>query len=254
MSKNPILTRAFPAALEKVGPRKLIGRLVPYGMAVDVADEMPDGEFDIYREGFKCGAFSPQINTRAAQASKSIQRVGLVHRHEGGLGYLGPFVALREEPDGLYGEAMILPTKADDVEALLSAGIDQLSVEFRLPPRGEHTETINGVRWRVRAHLDSVALEPKGAYHSAQVLAFRQEADLQTKAEADKAAQEQEIKRQAEATAAAELELKAKLEADATAALERKAKFEELAARYDRDAAKQKELVRDYLPGDYRNR
>jgi HK97 family phage prohead protease len=171
MTTNPFTyVRAYAANVERTGPRQLTGRLVPYNEVADVLDVLSDGQTDIYREGFRAGAFSPQANITEKGV---LSRIGLVHRHEGGLGYLGPFVALRETDDGLYGDATILRSKAGDVEDLLDEGVGELSVEFRLP-RANHTEVDGeGVRWRTRAHLDQVALEPRGAYRSAQVLAFR---------------------------------------------------------------------------------
>lgn len=165
--------RAFPAQIERTGPRQLTGRLVPYDEPTDVLDVLPDG-VDIYREGFRYGAFAPQANTTEKGV---LTRIGLVHRHEGGLGYLGNFTALREERDGLYGDVAILRSKAGDVEDLLDAGVRELSIEFH-PPGAGHTEVDEaGIRWRTRAHLHRVALEPQGAYSSAQVLAFRAEVD-----------------------------------------------------------------------------
>jgi HK97 family phage prohead protease len=255
MGANPILIRAFPTNIEQIGPRQLTGRLVPYGEVTNVLDDLPEGP-DIYQEGFRQGAFGPQVNTKAP---KVIQRIGLVHRHDGGLGYLGPFTALRELPDGLYGDIMIIRSKANDVEDLLSAGVDELSIEFRLPKGNDHTEIdAAGVRWRRRAHLDGVALEPKGAYSQARVLQFRQEIDEQkaADAEADKQKAEEESKADAErqqAEAAAN-EIKQRAEQEAEARLIRRQQFAELAERHDREQGKQKEMVATYLPSDYRNR
>lgn len=259
---NPPMFRAFAAEIQTYNgdSRQLTGRLVPYGKITWVRDDLPDGKIDVYQEGFKPGAFAAQVNRGS---SKLINKIGLIHRHDGGLGYLGPFVALRDEPDGLYGDALVLPTKAADVGALIQAGIDELSVEFRLPSRlamGErHTDTdATGVRWRLRAHLDGVALEPKGAYQSAQVIAYRQEIEdeetaraEQIKAEADRAAQE-DAERQA-AEAAAE-EIKQRAEAEASAAIERRERFNQMMSRFDVEVSKQQDFVRTYLPADIRNR
>lgn len=214
--------RSFPANIERTGPRHLTGRLVPYNEPTDVLDELPDGRLDIYREGFRPGAFRSQIDGRGKGA---FSRVSLVHRHDrGGLGYLGPFTALRDEPDGLYGDVAIVRSKADDVQDLLDNGVADLSVEFRVPPTGA-TEEDGGVRWRVRAHLDQVALEAKGAYTGAEVLAYRAQVDEQQRevAEIDEAA------RQAEAEAA-----------------ERRRRWDELTGRLDTEQARQAELVRAY--------
>lgn len=222
MTERLTFLRAFPSQFERSGPRQLTGRLVPYGLIADVADPLPNGELDVYQEGFRPGAFTAQSNSRERGV---ISKIGLVHRHEGGLGFLGPFVALREQEDGLYGDVAVLRSKQDDVEDLLSAGVDELSVEFRLH-RSNHTEVDSaGVRWRTRAHLDQVALEPKGAYSSARVLAYRAELDE---------------------VAAAEAADRQKREAEETERAARQHHWEELSRRLDRDLARQEELVRDY--------
>lgn len=233
-----VFLRAFPSQIERTGPRQLTGRLVPYGVVADVADQKPDGEFDVYREGFRPGAFGPQANIREKGV---LNKISLIHRHDGGLGFLGPFTALREEPDGLYGDASVLRSKASDVEDLLEAGVAGLSVEFRLS-KSNHTEVDgDGVRWRVRAHLDQVALEPKGAYGTAQVLAYRAEVDDAQRAQAEQAKADDEERR--------------RREAEAAALVERRRRWAELTGRLDAEQERQAQLVRDYgitQPGGYR--
>lgn len=254
MSNQHTFIRAYPAQVEQTGPRQLSGRLVPYDTPTQVLDEFPDGQVEIYAEGFRRGAFSPQVNSKNKGV---VSKISLVHQHGlAGLGYLGPFIGLREEPDGLYGEVRILPTHETNVQALLEEGVNELSVEFRLP-RGDHTVELDGVRWRTRAHLDQVALEAKGAYSEAQVLAYRAEVD-ELHREQDAERQEQDAERQAQEDAAAteaereRLRVEAEearrklLEAEAEESARRKQEFDELAARYDRDLEKQKQLVRDY--------
>jgi HK97 family phage prohead protease len=226
--------RAFPANIERTGPRTLTGRLVPYGEATDVLDELPDGKLDLYREGFRPGAFGPQANTLERGV---IAKIGLIHCHDGGLGYLGPFTALREEADGLYGDVNILRSKANDVEDLLEAGVSELSVEFQLP-RANHTETTDdGTRWRTRAHLHQVALEPKGAYSSARVIAYRKEIDERSRVEAEEAQHEVEL-----------AEAHRRAEALATETLARRQRFDALAARADAEIEHQRKLVERYGP------
>jgi HK97 family phage prohead protease len=232
--------RAFPTAIERTGQHQLTGRLVPWDTPTQVADptDTPD-KWDIYKEGFRRGAFEPQI--RAVKHAK----ISLVHRHGvQGLGFLGPFIALRDQPDGLYGDVKIVTTKRADVEDLLEAGVDQLSIEFRLIRRNDHTEVLDGVRWRRHCYLDAVALEPIGAYPDAKVLAYE-------RSEADKEAQEQREREEAEAAErqrqadeeAAERERAEKLEAERQ---ERRARWDEMTNRYDADVTKQGELVRAY--------
>lgn len=237
MTTQPTFLRAFPSEIERTGPRQLTGRLVPYGVVADVLDERPGGEPDIYKEAFRSGAFGPQANIRERGV---LAKIGLIHSHEGGLGFLGTFTGLREAPDGLYGDVSVLRSKADDVEDLLAAGINELSIEFRLPHRVRNTEVdADGVRWRTRAHLDRVALEAKGAYRAAQVLAYRAEVDEVQREEAEAAA----AKNAQDAALAAEAR---KAEAEVEAAAERRRRFNELAGRLDTDLQRQGELVKQY--------
>jgi HK97 family phage prohead protease len=244
--------RAFPTTLERRGQHELSGRLVPYGEVADVLDVV-DGKPEIYREGFRRGAFADHLALMAT--NKGVRnRIHLVHRHEGGLGQIGQFKAIRDEPDGLWGDAVLLPTKADDVEMLLDMGVDELSIEFRLTGAA-NTVTEDGVRWRTRAHLEQVALEPKGAYSNARVMAYRAEIDDEQRAAAEAAA----------AAAAAEAKVKADeelltaqalvAEAQAAEAAERKRQWDLLTGRLDADMAKQRELVKAYgltQPGGFR--
>lgn len=247
MTNQLTYLRAFPSQIERTGPRQLTGRVVPYNIAADVLDELPDGRLDVYREGFRPGAFGPQVNSREKGV---LSKIGLIHRHDGGLGFLGPFTALREADDGLYGDVAVLRSKADDVEDLLGAGIEELSVEFRLPPKNHTDVDGDGVRWRTRAHLDQVALEPKGAYRSAQVLAYRAGLDEEQRERAEAQAA-REAQEQAEATE------RARVEAEAQAAVERRTRWDQLASRLDGDLERQAKYLHDYgitQPGGYRTR
>jgi HK97 family phage prohead protease len=251
-----LFIRAYPTTLEIADKRTLSGRLVPYNEPANVLDELPGGKRDIYQEGFRPGAFAPQANSTNQGV---IAKIGFVHTHVGGLGYMGTFTGLKERADGLYGNVRVMPTKAADLEALLESGVRELSVEFHLP-RGSNTEVdAAGIRWRTHAHLVQVALEAKGAYSSAQVLAFRSE-------------MEQEDKEQAEAEAAAEAERKATEEAESAdeatkreeheraerEAEERETRrrlWDELSSRVDSDVMKQEQLVREFgitKPGGFR--
>jgi len=237
MSAPRVFMRAFPAQLEQTDDQTLTGRLVPYGVVADVLDEV-EGRYDIYREGFQRGAFDGQVLT-GARNKGVLTKIGLIHRHDGGLGYLGPFTALRERDDGLWGDVTILPTKAPDVAALLRAGVDELSIEFRLRKEPNTMVDDHGVRWRTSVHLDQVALEPKGAYRGAQVLAMRAEQDELDRQRAEEAAAA-EAERQ---TADAERD---EAEAAAAAAVERKRAWDEMQARLADDEAKQRQYVTDY--------
>lgn len=236
MTDRDVYLRAFTTDVQRTGPRTLSGRLVPYDVVADVADELADGKIDVYREGFRPGAFAPQAN---AKGPAMAARIGLVHRHDGGLGFLGPFQSLNEKSDGLYGEATILRSRADDVEDLLDNGTRELSVEFRVPRAGGTEVDDDGVRWRTRAHLDQVALEPRGAYRQAEVLNFR--AEVEERQREQTAVDEEEA-----ALRAALAEEAAAIEREAEAALARRARFEELAGRYDDVARRQQDLVAQY--------
>ena len=241
--KRLVFSRAFPVTVERTGTHQLTGRLVPYNQVANVADPQGDGTFDIYQEGFRPGAFGNQVNAREPGVSR---KIGLIHRHDGGLGFLGPFVGLREQPDGLYGDVRITPSKADDVEALLDAGINELSVEFRLH-KSRHTEVdTNGVRWRTGVHLDNVALEPKGAY-DARVVADRNEIDeMAGRAAKREEAEPQGATRRPSARRLRPKAEKERIEQAAQEAADRRKRFDELAARVPADAAKQQELVKTY--------
>ncbi len=250
-----IYYRAVPWQMERVGRNKLTGRLVPYDQSAVVVDldEVSGRPCDIYTEGFRRGAFDPQVNSREKGV---LARIGLVHRHETsrGAGYFGPFTGLRNGSDGLYGDVRILPGRAEDLEALLESGVNELSVEFRLVGKENTDVDVGGVRWRTRAHLDQVALEPKGAYSGAQVLAFRSDVDEFARAEAERKQREDAEAQQAAAEAQAAQEEAARLEAEAEATAAKRARWEELTGRLDADLDRQKQLVRDYgitAPGGY---
>lgn len=241
MSDMQVFMRAIPAMLEQKDDRTLTGRLVPYDTVAWVLDELPNGERDIYQEGFRRSAFGEQVDV-STRHKGVLTKIGLIHKHEGGLGYLGPFIALRDEPDGLWGDALVMPTQAENVGALLRAGVDELSVEFRLRP-GDNTQTdASGVRWRTRAHLDQVALEPKGAYRGAQVLAYRAELDDLERARAEQDAADAEAEDQASKDRAELEEAEAVLEAQR----QRRAEWDMLIGRLPDAQALQERIVKDY--------
>lgn len=168
-----VLVRSFDTQFTMTGPRTLAMRIVPWNEASrPVGDMTASGKLDVYIEGFRRGAFDAQVNSAEPGV---VRRIGFKHAHIDGLGYLGPFSALRDEPDGLHGEVMLLRSKVEDVQDLLDQGVQGVSMEF-LPLRGGEVRE-DGVRWRTRAKLVNVALEAEGAYRSAQVLSMRDAID-----------------------------------------------------------------------------
>jgi hypothetical protein len=232
--------------------RVLTGRFVPYDTVALVADDLPSGKRDIYEEGFRRGAFAIQAGTKEPGV---LSRIKLRHCHDGtGLGFLGTTVALREQPDGLWGDVSIVPSREPDVERLLTDGVNELSIEFRVRAAGGTLVDANGVKWRTAAQLDGVALEARGAYRKAQVLAFRAELDDAERAEHEAAAAaaaateaeqtEAALKAEAEAAEAAERQ---RAEAEAEAAAQRRREWDELTGtRLEAERVKQIELVRTY--------
>lgn len=183
-----ILKRTFAIDGPDFDGRTLSGRLVPYNEVADVLDVI-DGRLDRYREGFRFGAFGKQATT---VEPGNLRRVGLHHTHERGLGYLGSLTGLHDAPDGLHGSFTLLRSRAPDVADLVDQGIRGLSIEFHALKTVDEA----GVRWRTRAHLSGVALEPSGAYESAQVLALRaadEEAEIEAQETAERASHEAEL-------------------------------------------------------------
>lgn len=193
--------RAFQDAELDMHDGRLTGRLVPYDKPTLVLDMLPNGRADIYDEGFRKGAFDRLL----VDARGNAGRIEFKHRHEGGLGYLGPGVDLEQSDDGMYGTFQIVRTRRDDVADLLAAGHRGLSIEFREMPNGTVEE--DGVRWRTDVRLTGVALEWRGAYSEAEVVAVRSEIESeQTEKAAEQAAERERA--EAEAQAAAEVEAK----------------------------------------------
>lgn len=162
-----VLVRAA-GTLERVDRTTLVGRYLPWDEPADVVD-LGVGGAERYREGFRRGAVDHQL--RGSQEAQAF--IQFVDGHEAGLGKLGYTLTLADEPDGLYGQLRVHRSAVDDVEQMLNDGITGLSVGF-VPRR--HVES-DGVRWRTDVRLQHVALVPRGAYESAQVIAWRQADD-----------------------------------------------------------------------------
>jgi len=186
MSNEPVLIRRTVFALEQSDPRTLSGRVVPYDVAADVVDVLPDGTADVYREGFRASAFAHQL--------VAPHRVRLRDGHHEPARDLAIATTMTSTDTGLDVDFRFL-TDADAERAatLLDVGVADLSVGFK-PLRGGTSIDDDGTRWRTRALLDHVALEPQGAYPGAEVTAFRSDVDdEEARAEADYLAREAEI-------------------------------------------------------------
>ena len=228
--------RTFPTEIKLQDEGFLTGRLVPFDVSVPVADVVASG-LDEYVEGFRAGAFHRQLD---ATEPGVLRRVGLKHEHNGGggasLGYIGPLTEAWEEPDGLYGKFMVLPSRRNDVSALVGLGIEHLSIEFLEMRKGTDVAD-DGVRWRTDVHLSGVALLPQGAYGEAgaKVLALR---ELSERSELDR------IERESEAAETLERE---RAEAAAAAAeAERAARFADWDTFLEAEKARQTELSQRY--------
>lgn len=170
MTDTPqMMTRTFDASVAEVGDGRTIDAcIVPYNAVATVADPPPMGDGLPYQELFLPGAFERQL--RAPDRLK----VWLNFEHEQGLrGVVGHGTALQDRADGLYGTFRV-HQNADGEKALelVNEGmLTRISIEFA----ALRTRTVDGVRQRMRAHLDRVALCRAGAYAGAEVLAVREE-------------------------------------------------------------------------------
>lgn len=192
---------------------ELYGRLVPLNRSTRVVDVLANGKLDVYEEGFREGVFDRQMADTAM-----IRRIAFwhTHDHQDGAGYFGPATNLEQRDDGIYGSFRILTSKRADLRDLMDEGVVNLSIEFKERSGGTAVDD-DGVRWRTSAHLHGVALDPRGAYPGAEVLAFRSVDDLVEEYQA-----EQEQAREREAAEAAEAAERERQEAEQRAAEEKR--------------------------------
>jgi phage head maturation protease len=173
------LKRAMPTTLERIDKRTLACRYIPFGIKAMVVDPTPDGGLERYAEEFGPTVLDRQLRA-AEKAGGVLQRVTLMDEHSSENGTkVGYTIEMERQTDGIYGVARLLPSRIDDVEALLEDGVNQLSVEF-LPHRGGTKLMRDGTKLRMDAHLLKVALVPEGAYAGSEVLAMREAEDLVT--------------------------------------------------------------------------
>ena len=176
-----VLYRSFPSTVERVSAEVLSVRAVPYGVKASVVEVTPTG-VESYEEAFAPGAFVKQATSTEPGV---VRRVNLVDEHEGGSGKLGVATALRDDASALAADFFVLPSRRDDLDGLLRIGVDAVSIGFVPLANGTRVQR-DGTRLRTRAHLVHVALVAQGAYPGAEVLAFRDAADV---AEAEAAAE-----------------------------------------------------------------
>jgi HK97 family phage prohead protease len=191
-TRDSVLVRSFATVLERTDRRTLDGLFVPWDVPAEVADVETDrnGERQLvrYREGFRAGAFDRQVMSPEPGV---VRRVVLRDQHHDGLGKLGHVVALRNVAEGLHGTVHILPSRVDDVDALIEDGVHGLSAEFH--PLGRPDLSPDGTVWRTKAHLVGVALEATPAYADARVLAMRAAVEVDDEERAADEARQREL-------------------------------------------------------------
>lgn len=159
----PVLHRRYESAsLTRVDERTVAGIVVPWEYESPVADVLADGSVDAYVEIFTRGAFDNQV----AAGERAARSVRFDDGHGNRVGY---GLVLRNVDAGLYGEFRVKPSHWDDVVSSIDDGVNGLSAGFK-PQRNTFDR---GRRRRVRALLESVALEADPAYDTARVLALR---------------------------------------------------------------------------------
>ncbi len=165
----PMLTRSVPVVELELNGNELEAILVPWDTATDVADPMPDGTVERYREGFLRTAFDRQLE----QLPASVSEVSLIPRH-GSTETFGRLRSATVAEKGLHGVVGLLPSRRDDVASMVEGGVDSLSIEFRPLERSTRpASATGGVRWRAHAFLEAVAMTAVPAYVDAKVLAVR---------------------------------------------------------------------------------
>jgi len=157
--------------------RTIEARIVPYNTDTKVVDLPEHGGTGVpYLERWLPGAFDRQAN-----AANRVE-VLLNFEHQRGISnVVGHGIALREEPDALYGTFRVHPgPDGDKALHMVNEGIlTGLSVEA-VPKKSQRNP--EGIVERVKATLDNVALCRLGrvAYQQAQVLAVRESPENDT--------------------------------------------------------------------------
>lgn len=168
------LTRSVPVSELGFDGSTLEAIFVPWDIPITVYDEAVP-----YDEGFRRTAFNQQFD----KFPESIHNVALLPRH-GSREPLGMTRKLDVIDAGLHGVIGVLPSRRDDVAAMVEMGMDSVSIEFnplQKAPRAGKT------RWREHALLTAVVLTSIPAYADAKVLALR-DADIAARAEVERLA------------------------------------------------------------------
>jgi HK97 family phage prohead protease len=163
-----LLIRSFAATLE-LGEdgRTMFGRVVPYNVAADVAD---DDRSPRYREQFAPGAFRRSITERGDRV-----RLYAGHPVESYEAMpVGRAAAWDDRADALYATFRLADTgAARDAGSLVRDGlVTGLSVGFD-PVPDRTKRAADGTVVRLEARLHHVALVARSAYAGAEVLALR---------------------------------------------------------------------------------
>lgn len=158
------LRRTFEVDLEAVDGRDVYGRVVPYGVTAEVADDTPAG-VRVYREQFELGAFS--------RAGKAPNRVRFTHEHGETLpDQIGHATELLERADGLYGTFRVTDGPFGDHALQLVRDGDLTGLSVLARTLGE-SKRRGGVVIRTACHLIAVGLTGRPTYAGAEVLAVR---------------------------------------------------------------------------------
>ena len=167
-----VLVRTFAVQSQSVDGRNLTVRVVPFDEVATVADP-PD--FKPYQEQFVSGVFdrNEKAPNRVLLRTDHAALDSSGGRKPGLAGVIGRGVNLRNVDSG-YEADFRLFDNADAATAreMLSEGVyNGVSAEFM--PIKDRFE--NGIKTRVKAHLDSVALALAPAYSKSEILALREE-------------------------------------------------------------------------------
>jgi HK97 family phage prohead protease len=168
-----VLVRTFAVESQSLDGRNLSVRVVPFDEVATVADP-PD--FRPYKEQFMPGVFKGQENAAhrirlRSYHDQEVLQTGKRSREMDSV--VGKGVSLRESNGGVEAEFRFLDTPLANTarELVAEGGYDGVSAEF-VGIRSRMSR--EGIKQRVKAHLDSVALALGPAYSKAEILALRE--------------------------------------------------------------------------------